>query len=320
MAKPHRKNNARIVFGSLAGLTGAVLVAAFVAPFYGALDRPVTVVESGDGESKPDVASGNGIVVEQFDYNEPDKDADNPPAPDAAAPEAAPNTHEQNSASQSGQSETEQSGLEREPARPPLSDLGLASTPKPPEPPAPATPVDDGEPMQLLQRPVAIAAGRLESQGRIVDLQGIEVMPIEQSCQSSSGENWPCGMQARTAFRQWLRARAIMCRLPQDDSGAAIATSCSVGSDDAAQWLVANGWAKAVAGGAYQEAGQKAEDNRLGIFGDKPDASFQSLEPDNGGALENPSPLAPQAEPVPTSPSPQRGEFPPAPTAPAPAN
>jgi len=314
MARPHRKNNARIVFGSLAGLTGAILVAAFVAPFYGALDRPVTVVESEDGQSKPDAASGKGIVVEQFDYNEPDKStgADNLASQETSTPEASPTTSEQNSATQAGQGE-----LERESARPPLSDLGLASTPKPPEPPVPATPVGDGEPMQLLQRPVALAAGRLESQGRIVDLQGIDVMPVEQTCQSSAGESWPCGMQARTAFRQWLRARAIMCRLPQDDSGAAIATQCSVGNDDAAQWLVANGWAKAVAGGAYQEAGEKAEDNRLGIFGNKPDASLQSLEPDNGGALENSSPLAPQTELVPAAPSPQQGEFPPAP---APAN
>lgn len=319
MSKPSRKNHGRIVFGSLAGLTGAVLLAAFVAPFYGALDRPITVVESGDGQSKPEAGSGNGIVVEQFDYNEPDKDAgtDNPAAPETPAPEAAPQTDEQNPASQSG---SEQGGLEREPARPPLSDMGLASTPKPPEPPAPAVPVEQGEPMQLLQRPVAIVAGRLESQGRIVDLEGIEVVPVEQTCQSSSDESWPCGMQARTAFRQWLRARAVMCRLPQNDSGAAVSTQCSVGNEDPAQWLVANGWAKAVAGGAYQEAGQKAEDSRLGIFGNKPDASLQSLEPDNSGTLDNPSPLAPQTEPVPTSPSPQQGEFPPAPTAPAPAN
>ncbi|MCL7999000.1 thermonuclease family protein [Brucella sp. 21LCYQ03] len=311
MGKPHRKNNARIVFGSLAGLTGAILVAAFVAPFYGALDRLVTVVESGDGQSKPEAGSGNGIVVEQFDYNEPEKDtgADNPAAPETLAPEAAPNTNEQNSGSQSGQSDTDQSGLEREPARPPLSDLGLASTPKPPEPPVPATPVDDREPMQLLQRPVAIAAGRLESQGRIVDLQGIEVMPIEQSCQSPSGENWPCGMQARTAFRQWLRARAIMCRLPQDDSGAAIATQCSVGNENPAQWLVANGWAKAVAGGDYQDAGEKAEAGKLGIYGNKPESAL----PEFGNGVDQPSILTPQTPDQPTRPQQLDSEFPPAP-------
>lgn len=309
MTKPPRKSNARIVFGSLAGLTGVILAAAFVAPFYGALDRPVTVVESGDGESKVEAGSGNGIVVEQFDYNEPDKEADNPLAPDAPAPEAAPNTNEQNSASQNGQSGSQQDGLEREPARPPLSDLGLASTPKPPEPPVPAMPVDDREPMQLLQRPVAIAAGRLESQGRIVDLQGIEVMPVEQFCHSSSGENWPCGMQARTAFRQWLRARAIMCRLPKDDSGAAIATQCTVGNDDAAQWLVANGWAEAVAGGAYQEAGEKAEAGKLGIYGNKPETAL----PEFGNGVDQPIIQAPATPDQPIRPQHLDGEFPPAP-------
>lgn len=306
MARPHRKNNARIVFGSLAGLTGAILVAAFVAPFYGALDRPVTIVESGDGQSKPDASTGNGIVVEQFDYNEPDKNVgeDNPAPQETSTPDTAPTTTEQNSSTQTGQG-----GLERESARPPLSDLGLASTPKPPEPPVPATPVDDGEPMQLLQRPVAIAAGRLESQGRIVDLQGIDVMPVEQMCQSSAGESWPCGMQARTAFRQWLRARAIMCRLPQDDSGAAIATQCSVGNDDAAQWLVANGWAKAVAGGAYQEAGEKAEAGKLGIYGNKPETALPEFS--NGG--NQPSIQVPQTPLQPTRPQQLDGEFPHAP-------
>lgn len=312
MPKQQTKSHARIVFGVFAGITGAILVAAFVAPFYGALDRPVTIVASGDGESKPETGSGSGIVVEQFDYREPNEatGADSPTPQETPAPEVAPNIDEKNSAGQSVQSGLEQDGLEREPARPPLSDLGLASTPKPP---APVAPVDEGEPMQLLQRPVAVAAGRLESQGRTVDLQGIEVMPIEQTCQSPAGESWPCGMQARTAFRQWLRARAVMCRLPQNDSGAAVSTQCSVGNEDPAQWLVANGWAKAIAGGVYQETGQKAEDNRLGIFGNKPDASLQRLEPANGSALESSSPRAPQIEPVPTSPSMQQGDFPPAP-------
>src|SRR5690606_29928399 len=113
-------------------------------------------------------------------------------------------------------------------------------------------------------------------------LQGIEVLPVEQTCQNAAGESWPCGMQARTAFRQWLRSRAIMCRLPQNDSGAAIATACKLGNDDAAEWLVTNGWAKATPDGAYADAGRKAEEARLGIFGDKPDVSLQSLEPDTG--------------------------------------
>ena len=320
MAKPQSKSHARFVFGAFAGVTGAILVAAFVAPFYGALDRPVTVIESADGKSQAETGANNGIVVEQFNYNEPDAGSGTDQSASKDVTPAPETTRDGDS--QKTDSPADQNALEREPARPPLSDLGLASTPKPPEPPAPSAPVDEGEPMQLLQRPVALAAGKLESQGRIVDLQGIETVPLEQTCQSSSGEVWPCGMQARTAFRQWLRSRAIMCRLPQNDSGAAVATQCNVGNDDAALWLVANGWAKATPGGAYAEAGQKTEEAKLGVYGDKPDTSLPTLGSDTGGPLQNPSPLAPETEPQPSSPSPQQGEFPPAPAPmlPAPVN
>ncbi|WP_245410144.1 thermonuclease family protein [Falsochrobactrum shanghaiense] len=293
--KPHAqmKNHARPVFGILAALSGALLLSVFIAPFYGALDRPVTVIEGGAGQAEGN--SGQGIVVEQFDYTEPEAN----PLPDSSLPDspasaAAPETPRD---SASGNDDA----LEREPPRAPLSDLGLANAPQP-EPALPAVPVNADEPMQLLQRPVAIAAGKLETQGRIIELEGIEALPIEEMCQTASGESWPCGMQARTAFRQWLRSRAIMCRLPQNDSGEAVATKCSVGDDDAALWLVNNGWARAVSGGAYEEAGQKAQQARLGIYGDKPDTSLPELETSPGMPLQ-PAPETPQSD----------GDFPPAP-------
>lgn len=321
MVQSQGKSHARAVFGGLAGITGAVLVAAFAAPFYGALDRPVVVIDSGDTQTKVDSGTGNGIVVEQFDYNEPGTSPEmgnpsggtSPQSGQAAPAEGQPPAWKENG---KVNDQVNDDGMEREAPRPPLSDLGLATTPKPPEPPPPATPVDAGEQMQLLQRPVAVAAGRLESQGRTVELQGIEIVPVEQTCQTASGESWPCGMQARTAFRQWLRSRAVMCRLPQNDSGGAIATECVLGNEDAAAWLVANGWAKAVPGGAYDEAGRNAVEAHLGIFGDKPDTSLPNPEPDSGNMMDSPSPLAPEPEPQPSSPSPQsQGDFPPPPPA-----
>ena len=315
MAQSQDRSHARAVFGGLAGLTGAVLVAAFVAPFYGALDRPVVVIDSGDAQTKS--GTGNGIVVEQFDYNEPGTSPETGNMPEGTPSQQGQTGPTDSQASKPGQpnDQADDGDMEREAPRPPLSDLGLASTPKPPEPPAPATPVDAGEQMQLLQRPVAVAAGRLESQGRKIELQGIEIVPVEQTCQTASGESWPCGMQARTAFRQWLRSRAIMCRLPENDSGAAVATECTLGNEDAAAWLVANGWAKAVPGSAYEEAGRKAAEARLGIFGDKPDTSLPNPEPGSSDMMDNPLPLAPEPEPQPSSPSPQPLDgFPPAPS------
>lgn len=319
MTQSQDRSHARAVFGGLACITGAVLVAAFVAPFYGALDRPVVVIDSGSAE-KGGQGANNGIVVEQFDYNEPGTSPE-PGTAQQAAPQtgqSAPAESQPPAWKENGKAtdQVNDDGMEREAPRPPLSDLGLASTPKPPEPPTPATPVDAGEQMQLLQRPVAVAAGRLESQGRMIELQGIEIVPVEQTCETASGESWPCGMQARTAFRQWLRSRAVMCRLPENDSGAAVATECTLGNEDAAAWLVANGWAKAVPGGAYDEAGRKAVEARLGIFGDKPDTSLPNPEPDSGNMLDSPSPLTPTPEPQPSSPSPQPlDDFPPAPPA-----
>ncbi|MFD1198820.1 thermonuclease family protein [Brucella gallinifaecis] len=304
MIRLPRKNHAHIVFGSLAGLTAVILVMVFVAPFYGALDRPVRIVESRDNQVKPEAGSGNKIIVEQFDYNEPETRADADIVPSESVPEDALKTTEQNSFNQSAQGE-----FEREPARPPLSDLGLATTPKPPEPPAPAVVVDEDQPLQLLQRPVAIAAGKLESQGRFVDLQGIEVIPVEETCQAEDGESWPCGMHARTAFRQWLRARAIMCRLPKNDSRAAITTQCSVGTEDPALWLVSNGWAKAVAGSPYEEAAEKAQIAKSGIYGDKPDAVLPGLN----NSTVMPDTIMPEIPGQAVRPQQLDGEFPPAP-------
>ncbi|MBB3216801.1 endonuclease YncB(thermonuclease family) [Ochrobactrum sp. RC6B] len=321
MAQSQDRSHARAVFGGLAGITGAILVAAFVAPFYGALDRPVVVIDSGDAQTK--TGTGNGIVVEQFDYNEPGTSPETGTTPEGTPSQPGQTGSADGQASAAAETgkpndQANNGGMEREAPRPPLSDLGLASTPKPPEPPAPATPVDAGEQMQLLQRPVAVAAGRLESQGRTIELQGIEIVPVEQTCQTASGESWPCGMQARTAFRQWLRSRAVMCRLPQNDSGAAVATECTLGNEDAAAWLVANGWAKAAPGNAYEEAGRKAVEARLGIFGDRPDTSLPNPEPGSSDMMDNPSPLAPEQEPQPPSPSPSPQPldgFPPAPPA-----
>ncbi|MBN9044399.1 MAG: thermonuclease family protein [Rhizobiales bacterium] len=322
--QPRNRNHARFVFGGLAGLTGIVLAAAFVAPFYGALDQPV-VIDSDQAQGKAKDGSGGGpsggIVVEKFDYNEPN--AAPPASGDTAGkPDPAlPLDGEHPAWKENGKvsDHVNDRGLQREPPRPPLSDLGPAATPPsassaPAASPAPAVPVGESEQMQLLQRPVAVAAGRFESRGRIIELQGIEIPSPEETCQSPSGASWPCGMQARTAFRQWLRSRAVMCRLPETDNDEAVSTACKVGEEDAARWLVENGWARATAGGPYEEAGRKAQDAHLGLFGEKPDTSL----PDTGsGSGDNP--LAPQAQPAPGNPQPAQpqGDFPPAPAAPA---
>lgn len=266
----------------LAGLVACCLVAIFVAPFYGALDRQVEIV-----------AGNNKIVAEDFDYPEPDTNPNETGTPSGAVDSQTDDILNQGNETLSTSRLTANAltiqpdvgadgPLQRIAPRPPLSDMGLASPQALAPAPSPeSVAVDADGQMQLLHRPVAVAAGRFESNGRLIDLQGIDIVPVEEMCEPSSGERWPCGMQARTAFRSWLRARAIICRLPADDTASAVITFCSLGGEDAALWLVRNGWARAGgnAESTYVEAAKQAVDGHLGIYGAKLDMFLPDSTP-----------------------------------------
>mgnify|MGYP002074201803 CR=1 FL=1 len=167
--------------------------------------------------------------------------------------------------------------LERVAPRAPLSELALAAPAKPKQPPRAPDAAQDwkGEP---LFQPVAPAAGEIESNGVAVVISGIEVTPADETCTDDAGRNWACGLRARTAFRAFLRSRAVTCGVPEADSRPATA-QCSLGNKDIGLWLVENGWARAAAGGPYAEAGDKARAAGKGIFGPAPDLSSLPPEP-----------------------------------------
>lgn len=147
-----------------------------------------------------------------------------------------------------------QTGLERLPARPPLSE------PEKPEAPKPT----------LLYRPVATAAGRLEAGGHVVEVQGVKITEADQVCDAPNGKSWACGVVARTAFRNWLRNRAVLCTVPDKPSSAVVKSSCTVGNEDAATWLVAHGFAETDDSGPYAEAQAEARKVGRGIWGAAP--------------------------------------------------
>lgn len=201
--------------------------------------------------------------------------------------------------------------LERVAPRAPLSGLALATPPKP------KTPEDmAGEP---LFNPVAEAAGVIEAKGRSLTVSGIEVVKPDETCTDSAGKSWPCGVQARTAFRGFLRGRAVTCAAP-DKAGAA---QCRVGNQDIGAWLVENGWARALPDGPYADAGRKASEAAKGVFGAAPDLSapppLQPVTPEPlPGMADEPSSIldesgtaaTPPDQPAPPTPLPG---FPPAP-------
>ncbi|PZO76201.1 MAG: hypothetical protein DI629_16125 [Mesorhizobium amorphae] len=141
--------------------------------------------------------------------------------------------------------------MERLPPRPPLS---APAEPRGPEP-------------TLLYQPVATAAGRLQAGGHLVEIAGVTITEPEARCEGSDGSEWACGAVARTAFRNWLRGRAVLCTVAPEATTAATVTSCTVGREDAGEWLARNGFAQALMDSDYAEAGREAEEAKRGIFG-----------------------------------------------------
>src|SRR5690606_26049500 len=98
-----------------------------------------------------------------------------------------------------------------------------------------------------------------------------------------------CGARARSAFRAFLRGRAVTCEVPTEPDKAVITAACRMGKQDVSEWLVENGWARAAAGGPYAQAGEAVRAAGKGIFG----------PPSTAGIL----PPAPEAFTMPADPS-----------------
>ncbi|OWZ95040.1 hypothetical protein B9J07_05430 [Sinorhizobium sp. LM21] len=121
----------------------------------------------------------------------------------------------------------------------------------------------------ILYRPVAVAAGVIQFDKLTLQIDGIEPEQAERTCESA-GKSWPCGIVARTAFRNFLRARAVSCDLPEGDSGPSATASCTLGGQDLATWLVDNGWATPVPGSTLEKRADAARQAKLGFYGDDP--------------------------------------------------
>lgn len=151
--------------------------------------------------------------------------------------------------------------LLREPPRAPLSELSLALPPKLEMP-------DEWDGTALFQ-PVAPASGLIEAKGFRVAVAGVVPIDPQESC-ASGGERWNCGIRARTAFRAFLRGRAVVCALPPEADRTVTVAKCRVAKQDVGYWLVANGWARAAENGPYADTGEKARTEGKGIFGPPP--------------------------------------------------
>ncbi|MBB4230575.1 hypothetical protein [Rhizobium mongolense] len=143
----------------------------------------------------------------------------------------------------------------------PLERVATAEREKPkPEPQKAAT----------LQRPVAESAGILAFGNRKLRLAGIVPTQADKVCKEPDGNEWPCGMLAKTNFRLFLRLRSVTCDLEDANWTGVTTASCKIGAQDISEWLVENGWADAAAGSALAEAAAKAKAEKKGVYGEDP--------------------------------------------------
>jgi endonuclease YncB( thermonuclease family) len=200
--------------------------------------------------------------------------------------------------------------LLREAPREPLSQLSLAL---PPPPPPEFSNPWAGKP---LFRPVALESAVFESGGHTIAISGVESVALDESC-TYEGTSWPCGVRARTAFRFWLRGRALVCQIPEAEQDEDVMrASCRLAKQDVGAWLVSNGWALAAPGGPYVQAEETARAAKMGIFGAPPDTSSISDVPDApASAPANNLPIMTEEgiDPQPSLEGPEQA-FPPAPS------
>jgi endonuclease YncB( thermonuclease family) len=280
------------------------LVYAFLAPFNGAIDTP---------------SQSQGVDVTPENFELPDEminaapeDTSEPSKPQGRVTSPQARQVDPDAMAPSG---VDDAALERVEPRPPLSTTleMLPALPIAPPPAPPPTPVDNTAKPILLYRPVATAAGTIEAAGYRIALDGIEVVQPEETCSIDGGSAWPCGMAARTAFRNWLRSRAVECNVPGQPPDDVIATQCRLGNTDLGEWLVQNGWARAKGGTPMADRMKNAEEAKLGIFGRPPAAlpastnlpipSVSDVPEPPAEPLSAPPPLA-----VPNAPFPPRPE------------
>lgn len=155
--------------------------------------------------------------------------------------------------------EIEHHALERVEARGPLGPMGPVHIPS--QGPSKET---------VLHRPLVTAAGTFQAMGYHVALPGLLPTPETELCGEGEGA-WPCGIHARTAFRNWLRGRALVCVVPPAPPAETVTTPCLLGKFDAGAWLVGQGWARVdPADDRYIALGEEARMAGRGLYGSRP--------------------------------------------------
>jgi endonuclease YncB( thermonuclease family) len=97
---------------------------------------------------------------------------------------------------------------------------------------------------KIYYRVIISDSGTLEAGDVVIKLSGIVVSKADAQCHDKQGKNWPCGAAAKTALRRLIRARAVVCDLPEPGEQKSFTARCAVSGTDLSTWMVRQGWAK----------------------------------------------------------------------------
>ena len=111
-------------------------------------------------------------------------------------------------------------------------------------------------------------SGTLEAGDVVIKLNGIVASKADAQCQNEKGKSWPCGVAAKTALRQLIRARAVVCDLPGPGKQKSFTARCTVSGTDLSTWLVRQGWAKPsdLPEPELADAAEAAKSERIGVW------------------------------------------------------
>lgn len=124
-------------------------------------------------------------------------------------------------------------------------------------------------PPKRLHLIVVQQAGTVQSKGQTYTFSGILPTPLDTVCRDEDGKEHPCGQQAATALKRFIRKRAIDCAYETaEDSEGPTTARCRLGNRDVSEWLVSGGWVRASADApqALKDLEDEAREARRGLW------------------------------------------------------
>jgi endonuclease YncB( thermonuclease family) len=121
---------------------------------------------------------------------------------------------------------------------------------------------------KIYYRVIVSDSDTLEAGDVVIRLNGIVASKADAQCHDKQGKNWPCGAAAKTALRRLVRARAVVCDLPEPGEQKSFTARCAVSGTDLSTWMVRQGWAKPndPPEPALADAAEAAKSERIGLW------------------------------------------------------